>query len=80
MKKDINLGKTGKIKIGVPFFSEAYKNKTPRKIKLISDSLVFLGSTTTIIAATLTPPGWVIMLGGLATLSGRFLLKCIGEN
>lgn len=77
MKTEVKINK--KVKVGLPF-SKAYKSKTPKKIKTASEILVFTGSAITIIAATFSPPGWVIMAGGLATLSGRFLLKCFAEN
>ena len=68
-----------KVKIGLPLVSEAYKARTPNRIKIASESLVFVGSAITIVAAYFTPPGWLIMTSGLATLTGRFILKCFGE-
>lgn len=79
MKTEISINK-GKHKIGVPFVSDAYKAKTPRKLKMLGDSLVFVGASISIIASTLTPPGWVVMVGGLAGLAGRFIVKCVGES
>lgn len=67
------------IKVGLPFVSKAYKAKTPRRIKIASECLIFTGAAVSIIAGAVTPPGWIVMVGGLSALTGRFLLKCFGE-
>lgn len=77
MEKTVKIGR--KLQVGLPG-SKSYKAPTPKVIKIASESLVFIGSGVTIIAATIAPPGWVIMAGGLATLTGRFLLKCFSNQ
>jgi len=67
------------VKIGIPLISEAYKAKTPKNVKIVSESMVFLGAAISIVAGAISLPGWVIMISGLSGLTGRFLLKCIGE-
>lgn len=69
-----------KYTVGLPFVSDSYKAKTPPKLKNVGEAFVFVGSAVTIVASSFSPPGWVIMLGGLATLTGRFVVKCFGEK
>ena len=70
--------KVGKYNIGLPG-SDSYKAKTPNTIKTIGEGCILVGSLVTIIAASLTPPGWVLVMGGGATLLGRFFVKCFSE-
>lgn len=71
--------KIGKYRVGLPLVSDSYKRQTPKPIKIASETLVFIGGAVTLIAASFTPPAWVIAAGGLATLTGRFLFKCFSE-
>lgn len=70
--------KVGKYKVGLPG-SESYKAKTPRPVKIASETLTFIGGSIAIIAGAVTLQPWLIALGGIATLGGRFALKCFSE-
>lgn len=72
--------KNFKYTIGLPFISKAYKAKTPKNFKMVGDTLIFVGGAVALVAQAFTPPGWVLTIGGLATLTGRFVIKCIGET
>ena len=78
MTKEIKIN--SKYSVGLPFISDAYKSRTPKKLKNVGETLVFIGGAVAIVAGTLSPPGWVIMAGGLATLAGRFVIKCFAEK
>ena len=69
----------GKVKIGMPG-SESYKAKTPKKLKTVGETMVFVGSAVALLAGGLTLPGWLVMAGGLSTLTGRFFIKMFSYN
>jgi hypothetical protein len=72
--------KLSKYKVGLPVVSDSYKSITPKPVKIASEICVLVSGTVTLVAAIITPPSWVLLLGGLATLGGRFLLKCFSED
>ena len=69
----------GSVKVGLPG-SKSYHEKTPRKIKIAGETLLFVGGVVTFIAGIVNPPGWVVLIGGAATMSGRFIAKCFSNN
>lgn len=64
-----------KLKVGLPITSSSYSDKTPPKIKMVGETLSFIAGVITIIAGATTPPGWVVILGGIFTIAGRHISK-----
>ncbi len=74
-KGTVNIGK---YKIGLPG-SDSYKAITPKPVKVIGETLLFIGSGVAIVAGAFTMPGWVVVAGSLAGLAGRYVCKCFSE-
>lgn len=72
--------KLGKFRVGAPFVSDSYKSKTPKTIKTVGETLLFVGGVVAIVAGVFTPPGWVLVAGGIATLAGRFVAKMFSDR
>lgn len=70
----------GKYKIGLPLVSNSYKSRTPKGIKTAGEICIFAGGVVALVAGAFTPPGWVLMAGGIATLSGRFIAKMFSNR
>jgi membrane protein YqaA with SNARE-associated domain len=70
--------KVGKYKVGLPG-SDSYKAITPKSVKIVGETLLFIGSGVAIIAGAFTLPGWVVVTGSLAGLAGRYIAKCFSE-
>ena len=71
--------KLGTVKVGLPG-SDSYHAKTPKGIKIVSESLIFIGGSISILAGAVTLNPVLIALGGICTLGGRFAIKCFSVN
>lgn len=68
----------GKYKVGLPG-SEAYKAKTPPKIRMIGEIFLFAGFAISVIAVPVGLPAWVIAAGSISGYLGKKLAKMFGE-
>lgn len=71
--------KMGNYNVGLPG-GKSYRKLTPKPVRIVGDSLIFVGSVVTFVAAFSTPPGWVLMVGGLSAMAGRFIAKCFSYS
>lgn len=70
----------GNYKVGLPLVSNSYNERTPKGIKTAGEICLFVGGVVTIVAGVITPPGWIVIAGGIATLSGRFIAKMFSKK
>lgn len=71
--------KVGKYKVGAPVVSDSYKDRTPKWIKVIGESCLFVGAAIPLLAGTIAFPPWVIVSAPVFGLAGRHIAKMFSE-